>query len=390
MSEATYPNVSCIEAASRMEIAEMEAMIAELEGCAVDEAVFDALDRAEPLIVGAPRGSGRGRALPPPPAPEGPLDLAAATGAVVGGSLVAWSPGLTPEARADGLCSTLLAEAAASREVDRVLEADAWSRAFDDDLSKLGWWVEELAAEQRDGQGTVADFVRREIARATAGDSGPDAEAAAAGVLEAITGLPADDPRAAVLERWSHAGARAAFQLVTLTEESRDLVMSTVKIRFRLDRDVERLLSVDLAGVPVRVARTRRRLNGSQYARIRETVADRALRRAGELLRLVAGKTSPIARATRAVPDWDQVSVTAGNGDLLLDNGTGSGTTSDFACGKFTNGRPIQGDEYSINALQDGEMFPFDWKAKCTFSGETSAFKEVPSTGSGQSSRSST
>ncbi len=73
---------------------------------------------------------------------------------------------------------------------------------------------------------------------------------------------------------------------------------------------------------------------------------------------------------------YTQVIVTSKQGDTLLDNGTGQGGMGTFACGKFPAGiRPIKGQTYNIQALADGDQFPMDWDAPCTFSGETSEFK---------------
>ncbi|WP_164497517.1 hypothetical protein [Sinorhizobium medicae] len=75
--------------------------------------------------------------------------------------------------------------------------------------------------------------------------------------------------------------------------------------------------------------------------------------------------------------DWEQVSVKhAGGEDHLLENGTGSGSETVFACGKFdSKNRPKKGDKYHITATPKDEIFAMDWTATCTFSGETSEFK---------------
>ncbi|MBV2360965.1 hypothetical protein KUH32_14455 [Thalassococcus sp. CAU 1522] len=75
--------------------------------------------------------------------------------------------------------------------------------------------------------------------------------------------------------------------------------------------------------------------------------------------------------------NWTQVSVTPqGGGAALLNNGTGSGDMGTFACSAFpAASRPVVGTIYNISALEDGDQFPMDWDAKCTFSGGTSEFK---------------
>jgi hypothetical protein len=74
--------------------------------------------------------------------------------------------------------------------------------------------------------------------------------------------------------------------------------------------------------------------------------------------------------------NWNDVIVKPqAGGASLLQNGTGSGEMNKFACGKFAaNTRPTVNVQYSIQATPDGEQFPMDWTAKCTFSGETSEF----------------
>jgi hypothetical protein len=46
-----------------------------------------------------------------------------------------------------------------------------------------------------------------------------------------------------------------------------------------------------------------------------------------------------------------------------------------FACGNFDGTRPTTGASYNIQAREEGDQFPIDWVATCTFSGQTSEFK---------------
>ena len=70
---------------------------------------------------------------------------------------------------------------------------------------------------------------------------------------------------------------------------------------------------------------------------------------------------------------WVDVTVLRG-GNVLLQNGTGSGNRLvSFACGKFSV-PPAVGDVCTIMATRDGTKTPDRWKATCTFSGMTSDF----------------
>jgi hypothetical protein len=75
--------------------------------------------------------------------------------------------------------------------------------------------------------------------------------------------------------------------------------------------------------------------------------------------------------------EWTNVSVTpVGGQQSLLENGTGHGGESVFACSKFgKDSRPVKNQKYDIVATPENEHFPMDWTATCTFSGETSEFK---------------
>ncbi|MCP4425495.1 MAG: hypothetical protein GY803_13460 [Chloroflexi bacterium] len=76
--------------------------------------------------------------------------------------------------------------------------------------------------------------------------------------------------------------------------------------------------------------------------------------------------------------NWVNVIVRTIDGrNTLLNNGTGSGAMDVFACSKFPNGsRPTKGVEYEIQAQDEDDIFPIEWRSTCTFSSETSEFKQ--------------
>lgn len=62
-------------------------------------------------------------------------------------------------------------------------------------------------------------------------------------------------------------------------------------------------------------------------------------------------------------------------GDLLLEDGDGSGSVATFECGEFDpENLPIVGQQYTIAAIPEGAIDQLEWFAVCTVAGLMSEF----------------
>jgi hypothetical protein len=77
--------------------------------------------------------------------------------------------------------------------------------------------------------------------------------------------------------------------------------------------------------------------------------------------------------------NWTKVCVrTKGSANNLLKNGKGYGGLKYFVCGKFeVNKMPVVGERYEISGLEEHDVFDFDFKLLCTYSGEISSFIKI-------------
>jgi hypothetical protein len=198
-----------------------------------------------------------------------------ASGAVVAGSIVAFTPEVSGQHRRDVLESLLLAQLAANAKAERHKDPVAWFRAYSGVLEQVGWVVEGSSSVTRYlpqissfSAGTVIiDTFRRRLT--------PEELQY---VTATINALRADTGGTShlVFECPSHSGGIGNFQAALVVEENGEVNLRIVQVSFNAPQHVTRLLMEEFTSTAkFQVAFLGLIQNEEIYARVRSTIADK-------------------------------------------------------------------------------------------------------------------
>jgi hypothetical protein len=143
--------------------------------------------------------------------------------AVDAGSQVSFVVGLTDQQKSDTLNSTLLAQLAASKQVNRDSDPQAWYDQYINVLSQVGWVLQNFSFTQYQASGSTFDVntvVLEVLAEVATGDE----LSAATATLAALEANPSGDG-ATLLNTETHSASQGNFQIAVASNVNGTVIM---------------------------------------------------------------------------------------------------------------------------------------------------------------------
>lgn len=198
-----------------------------------------------------------------------------ASGAVVAGSLVAFTPEVSEQHRRDVMESLLLAQLAANAKAERHKDPAAWFRVYSGVLEQAAWVVggsspatRYLPQTSSFSAGTVVtDTFRRRLT--------PEELQCVTATVDALR-ADAVDTAQLVFECPSHSGGIGNFQAALATEEGGEVNLRIVQVSFNAPQHVTRLLREKFTGTArFQVAFLALTQNEEIFATVRSTISSK-------------------------------------------------------------------------------------------------------------------
>lgn len=191
------------------------------------------------------------------------------------GSVLCFPAALTPQQRQDVLLSTLLAQRAASKMVDRVDKPTDWFSIYRDVLSHIGWVAQNFNFQPFNAP--QAFMIPAVLPRWF----NPPLPAASMAVVkkavDSLNGVSVDDERLVIFEALTHSFSAGTQQVGFAEDSNGDTTLTIVSWSFKTTQNVDRSLSFsfDPAKSQFQVDSQKMTLNAAVYATVRAAVLDK-------------------------------------------------------------------------------------------------------------------
>jgi hypothetical protein len=202
------------------------------------------------------------------------------------GSLTSFTQNLSGQNKADVQNSTLFAQLAANKAIDRFVEPMAWYRKYTDVLGTIGWNQPAFAFDTYKSGGTTVKLDEAVLGILAAIATGVEV-AMVAETMKALGSLADDSKQMLIWDSQSNAGNNGNFQIFPVDAlPNGDVVMILDGMQFNASHSETRFLWWTWQSNSIQIQRAANKfvLNESVYGQVRNAIIDKLGDRAKQLV----------------------------------------------------------------------------------------------------------